>query len=890
MKNSTPFAFVKSALLILFLAAFSLNVFGQNVAVTDVDGYNPHASAMLDVNSTTKGFLLPRLTAAQMSAIAGPSFGLMVYNTTDNTIYYFNGLVWVNLLSLRVSKLSSPDGTKPDALVVDNNGRIGIGQTSPLAGLHINPNGTGPDSHIRLEYNATTFGNIYYDANGMNFMVRNTGGSFSFLNSLGASNFIIKDNGNIGFGTPNPTANFEVKGSTITPIDSPLFVVKNKAGQIVFAVYDEGVRIYVPDYPGKGGMAGFAVGGRTLTKGPTVNYMMVTPDSVRIWVNDPGAVKGGQGGFAVGGRTPVKGVVSHLLTVTPDSVTMNSTKVRIGVDDPGVKGGQGGFAVGGRQSPSKGATYDFARLTPENAFIGKESGYKNSTGLYNSFIGYRTGYLNTTGSDNIMIGYLTGYGNNANQNILIGDSSGYKNTYGLYNVFLGYRTGLNNLYGDQGVFIGNSAGYSNTSGDFNVFMGYQAGYSNTTGYENVVIGNKAGFANQTGFRNVFLGYFAGTNNTTGNYNIFIGREAGLNNTTGISNLYLGESSGSAQTTGGNNTFVGKSTGGNQTAGSYNVYLGAQSGIYRTKGDNNIQIGYHSGAYAMGDNNVLIGYMAGMGHIGTGNVLIGYKSGWNLSDSLTGSNKLYITNNTTDGTTSLIYGEFDNKKLRFNGNVAVNAAPTSNKFYAYDATAGSDIAAVLGEHNVTQNWGVGVEGVGGYIGVAGYSTLAGGSGTRIGIYGYASGGATNWAGYFSGDVKATGTVYAYAGVYSTSDLNLKKNIQQLKNPLQQLLLIRGVTFEWKDDIDDKNSKESLKDANGKENEQVLRKREFPKGQQIGVIAQEVEKVFPEMVRTDADGEKSVNYSALIPVLLEAIKEQQKQIETLQQRVEALEKKQ
>lgn len=809
MNNSTLVLFCRSFLLILLVAACSLTVSGQNVAVTDVDGYNPHASAMLDVNSTTKGFLLPRLTAAQMSGISGPSFGLMVYNTTDNTIYYFNGSAWVNLLSLRVSKLSSPDGTIPNALVVDNNGRIGMGQPSPLAGLHINPNGTGADSHIRLEYNATTFGNIYYDANGMNFMVRNTGGNFSFINSLGSPNFIIKDNGNIGFGTPNPTANFEVKGSTTTPIDSPLFVVKNKAGQIVFAVYDEGVRIYVPDYPGKGGMAGFAVGGRTLTKGPTVNYMMVTPDSVRIWVNDPGAVKGGQGGFAVGGRTPVKGVVSHLLTVTPDSVTMNSTKVRIGVDDPGAKGGQGGFAVGGRQSPSKGATYDFTRLTPENAFIGKESGYKNSTGLYNSFIGYRTGYLNTTGSNNIMIGYLTGYGNNANQNIFIGDSSGYRNSNGQYNVFVGYRTGLNNQYGDQGVFIGNSAGYSNTSGDFNVFMGYQSGFKNTTGYENVMIGNSAGYANQTGFRNVFLGYYAGNKNTTGNYNIFIGREAGLNNTTGTSNLYLGESSGSAQTTGGNNTFVGKSTGGNQTAGSYNVYLGAQSGIYRAKGDNNVQIGYHSGAYAMGDNNVLIGYMAGMGHIGTGNVLIGYKAGWNLSDSLTGSNKLYITNNTTDGTTSLIYGEFDNKVLRFNGNVSVNGPPKTN------------------------------------------SSL------------YVKAGANTYALYVEGATWCT-------TLWSASDVRFKKNIQTIENPLTKVMQLRGVTFEYRTD--------------------QFKSKNFESGKQIGVIAQEVEKVLPELVNQGPDGYKGVDYAKFSAILIEAIKEQQKQIETLQQRVEALEKKQ
>jgi hypothetical protein len=59
-----------------------------------------------------------------------------------------------------------------------------------------------------------------------------------------------------------------------------------------------------------------------------------------------------------------------------------------------------------------------------------------------------------------------------------------------------------------------------------------------------------------------------------------------------------------------------------------------------------------------------------------------------------------------------------------------------------------------------------------------------------------------------------------------------------------------------------------------------------GEQIGVIAQDVEKVFPQAVATEADGKKSVNYSALIGPLIEAVKEQQKEIATLQAQVAAL----
>jgi hypothetical protein len=55
-------------------------------------------------------------------------------------------------------------------------------------------------------------------------------------------------------------------------------------------------------------------------------------------------------------------------------------------------------------------------------------------------------------------------------------------------------------------------------------------------------------------------------------------------------------------------------------------------------------------------------------------------------------------------------------------------------------------------------------------------------------------------------------------------------------------------------------------------------------EIGLIAQDLEQVYPELVSTDQDGYKSVQYSHLVPVLIEAIKEQQKQIEGLKKQAE------
>ena len=92
----------------------------------------------------------------------------------------------------------------------------------------------------------------------------------------------------------------------------------------------------------------------------------------------------------------------------------------------------------------------------------------------------------------------------------------------------------------------------------------------------------------------------------------------------------------------------------------------------------------------------------------------------------------------------------------------------------------------------------------------------------------------------------------------SDENLKENIHTIEEPLKKVSALRGVTFDFKED----------------------------KQKQIGVIAQEVEKVIPEVVVDRPDGYKGVQYGNLVGLLIEAIKEQQEQINQLKATVEEL----
>ncbi len=101
---------------------------------------------------------------------------------------------------------------------------------------------------------------------------------------------------------------------------------------------------------------------------------------------------------------------------------------------------------------------------------------------------------------------------------------------------------------------------------------------------------------------------------------------------------------------------------------------------------------------------------------------------------------------------------------------------------------------------------------------------------------------------------------------TSDQRFKKNITELTGSLAKLQRLRGVSFDWKTD--------------------EFPQKRFKPGTQIGFIAQEVLDVFPQLVSQSSDGYYAVSYSGMTPVLVEALKEQQTQIEDLRRMIAEL----
>jgi len=117
---------------------------------------------------------------------------------------------------------------------------------------------------------------------------------------------------------------------------------------------------------------------------------------------------------------------------------------------------------------------------------------------------------------------------------------------------------------------------------------------------------------------------------------------------------------------------------------------------------------------------------------------------------------------------------------------------------------------------------------------------------------------------AGDITASGDIVAGGDVvaYYTSDIKLKDNVEVIQGSLNKIEGIRGVEFDWNDKAP------------------VWAKE---RGHDVGVIAQEVQKVLPEIVVERKSGYLGVDYKRLVPLLIESVKELKQEVEILKKKV-------
>jgi hypothetical protein len=337
---------------------------------------------------------------------------------------------------------------------------------------------------------------------------------------------------------------------------------------------------------------------------------------------------------------------------------------------------------------------------------------------------------------------------------------------------------------------------------------------------NTAIGMSALGTQNSGSRNTAVGMFALSDNTLGDNNTAVGFEPLSNNTAGDHNTAVGAAALHANTTGTVNTATGASALEHNTMGYSNNAYGSAALNSNKTGSKNVAVGTDALHFnASGSNNIAIGISAlRTNTIGGFNTAIGKDAGFlNV-----GSNNVFIGY----GAGAVISNETA-YAMKSNQLAIANSPEPDSELITGD----------FAEKTIGLNGSVTIESqmdVKGHM--RAFQTL------RV-----------NKSIYTNDHLKVKKTATAQS-FNTTSDVRLKQNIQPLNHALSSVLLLQGKTYRWKEDHHK---------------------------QDIGLIAQEVEQVFPELIEEDANGFKAIAYSRLTAVLIEAIKEQQGQM-TAQQR--------
>jgi hypothetical protein len=781
-----------------------------------------------------------------------------------------------------------------------------------------------------------------------------------------------------------PIAKLGITGTTDN-MEEALFEVKNKAGNTVFAVYNEGIRAYVGNGSAKGAKGGFAVGGYDATKGsgtifnlftlntdsarfyidskpnlkgkkggfsvggydmsktgePVHDYLDVSKDSVRIYVDSNPLTKGKKGGFSVGGYDMTKGGIP-----TQDYMHVSKDSVRIYIDsNPLTKGVRGGFSVGGYDLTKGTPLKSYMRVTTDSTRVYVSNVTK--TGSLGGFavkpvtaVSEKTDFFNITSAPTaeviknesrimwypaksaliggeVHVGSADSVGQNSTalgyRSIAKGSQSqafGYRSiAYGSYSTAIGYRSESNNngmavgylakasgsdafalgsgatasanksfAFGSVGIdSLGNITGNTKATGDYAYAFGlgsiasgkgafalgandtasgqfsYAAGYkSKASQWYSTSMG---GYSQATGYYAVAMGYkvkasgtsstsFGHTTEASGPYSTATGY---LSKASGFYSLAAGYASEAKATSSIALGYYNVVT----SAGNYAMAVGrkdtasgsssfAAGRENKASGQNSFVAGYQS--VSSGTTSIALGYLAkAAGNYsfaqGNGTTATGTGSAvFNLASQATGQYSIAAGNYTTaQSFSSLVIGRYNVVSAGYNASSWVFTDPA---FVIGNGTGTTPANCFTVLKN--GNTAIGSDAPTQMLDVNGNARIR-----SIG------------SGAYAGAVNRTsdGTL-----TVATSDIRTKENINTLTNCLSSVLNLRGISFYWKS--------------------------EPQMGRRIGFVAQEVEQVLPELVFTNpSDGLKGVNYPEISAVLVEAIKEQQKQISNQNEQIES-----
>jgi hypothetical protein len=489
-----------------------------------------------------------------------------------------------------------------------------------------------------------------------------------------------------------------------------------------------------------------------------------------------------------------------------------------------------------------------------NTFVGYFAGKANTTGFNNSYLGWGAGGQSTTASNNSFFGTGAGGQNSASFNSFFGSNAGSQNMMGSENSFFGTAAGAANTNSSSNSFFGASAGAANV-GNSNSFFGAHAGGSQTAASNNSFFGANAGAANTVRSGNSFFGADAGRSNQLGDNNSIFGYQAGRDNVSGKENSFFGAFAGQSNASGGGNSFFGIEAGSANSTGSNNTFLGEDAGKANVSGNENVFVGQQSGdSMTSGNWNTLIGTLSD-GVTGIANATaIGYQA------QVTQSN-------------SLVLGSINGVNSAHNDTM-VGIGTTAPKAPLHVAAGGTN--TLIGAEGCFAGYG-GI-GFGATLGCGNFSLAGNGTDT---VLNRPTGGSMYFnqnnttqaflspAGDFTvinkivvgtlGSAGSTALCRNALNQISTcsSSLRYKKDLHAFTPGLSLVKQLNPITFRWKAD--------NMLD--------------------LGFGAEDVGKVEPLLVTHNASGQvEGVKYDRISAVLVNAVKEQQAQIESQQKQIQ------
>lgn len=581
--------------ILLIGSLYCANSKAQSVAI-NTDASAPNASALLDIKSTSKGLLIPRMTSVQRTAIATPASGLLVYDITTSSFWFYNGS-WNQLTGSSGWNLTGNAGTnaatnfigttdkRPLRFRVNNIWAGGIDTTKAnvFLGIGAGQTNTGGEDNTAVGNEA-----LFGTTTGGNNTV--SGYQALYSNSVGFNN--------TASGYHSLYSNVAGSNATAIGTNAMLFANSTTTAYTNFsvAVGFEALR------------GSFTPASNTGNSNTAIGYQAMISNSS----GNQNTALGVQSLFynTTGSNNTATGQGALYSNVLGSDNTANGYGA-LAFNTAGANTATGAKALYANTTGDYNTASGFLSLTSNiegsfNTSMGASSMQRNTKGSGNVAIGDEALNSNTTGSDNVAIGagalinqsFSNGGGNWVTANVAVGKEALFFNEpisaiTGVNNTALGYYASRTNTTGHENVAVGSTALLNNTTGSSNTVVGYAAMYSNSFGSQNVAIGQGTLYSNN-GNDNTATGYGALSTNSSGANNTANGVEALSDNTTGSGNVAVGANSLSANTVAAGNTAIGALSMSSNISGTYNTAIGYQSLSNNVSGSGNTALGFQAG--------------------------------------------------------------------------------------------------------------------------------------------------------------------------------------------------------------------------------------------------------------------------------------------------------